>query len=302
MEIALENLKERLSAPRLRAPTTIKNYLETGKRFMAWQDSASPTPSDFRRYFMYRREHNISERSLRTEFFHLKKLALANDWDWPFTADDTPYSEEEPNAPALMPEDIEKLIKARHLFLKSERFYLAASTTWGCRREELARIRKRDYDAEAILIRTAKHGRRVRHLIPDVLKPIFEAYQPKQHTPTALSIMFHRICRTADVKVEKGYSFHSIRRTLRTLLEWNLAENCLPLSPIADYFGWSKITKGIAYGGAPMLGIYAHPEILSSDPFSTDRLIYPIHPFLPWWEEALGSLVGIANITRQLPQ
>ncbi|GAJ11098.1 unnamed protein product [marine sediment metagenome] len=37
-----------------------------------------------------------------------------------------------------MPDDIEKLIKAQHLYLKSERFFLAVSTTWGCRREELA--------------------------------------------------------------------------------------------------------------------------------------------------------------------
>jgi len=287
MDTVLENLKERLSSPRLRAPTTIQTYLETAKHFLTWLgDGKKPTPSDFRRYFIYRRERGMSERSLRTKFFHLKKLALSNGWDWPFTAEDTPFSEEEPFAPALMPADIEKLIKARDLYLKSERFYLAVSTTWGCRREELARIRKRDYDANSILIRTAKKGRRVRHLIPDVLKPIFEAYRPKQHTPTAFSIMFHRICRKAGVKVEKGSSFHSIRRTLRTLLEWRLAENRLPLSLVADYQGWSKTTKGIAYGGAPMLGVYAHPEVLSSDPFATDRLIYPVHPFLPWWEEA----------------
>jgi len=286
MDRALQNLKERLSSPRLRQPTTIKTYLETAEHFLTWLgDGKEPTPSDFRRYFIHRREQGLSERSLRTKFFHLKKLALSNGWDWPFTADDTPVSEEEPFAPALMPDDIEKLIKARDLYLKSERFYLAASTTWGCRREELARIKKRDYDDNSILIRTAKHGQRVRHLIPDSLKPIFEAYRPKQHTPTALSIMFHRICRKAEVKVEKGYSFHSIRRTLRTLLEWRLAENRLPLSLVADFQGWSKTTKGIAYGGAPMLGIYAHLEVISTDPFAVDRLVYPVHPFLPLWAE-----------------
>ena len=289
MHPALEKLKERLSSPRLRAPGTIQTYLETAERFLAWFGLEEPTDSDFRRYFIYRREQEISERTLRKEFFHLKKLALANSWPWTFTSEDTPFSEEEPFAPALMPDDIEKLIKAQHLYLKTERFYLAVSTTWGCRREELARIKKRDYDESSILIRTAKHGRRVRHLIPDVLKPIFEAYRPKQHTPTALSIMFHRICKKAGVKREKGYSFHSIRGTLRTLLEWHLAENRLPLSLVADYQGWSKTTKGIAYGGAPMLGVYAHLEVLSSDPFAVDRLVYPVHPFLPWWEEATSK-------------
>ena len=283
---ALENLKERLSAPRLRAPGTIQSYLETAERFLTWLGDQEPNPSTFRQYFISRREQNISERTLRKEFFHLKKLALANGWDWTFTAEDTPFSEEEPFSPPLMPDDIEKLIKAQGLYLKSERFYLAVSTTFGCRREELARIKKRDYDDNSILIRTAKHGRRVRHLIPDVLKPIFEDYHPKQHTAPALTIMFHRICSKAGVKIQKGYSFHGIRRTLRTLLEWRLAENRLPLSLVADYQGWSKTTKGIAYGGAPMLGVYAHPEVVSSDPFAIDRLIYPVHPFLALWGDS----------------
>lgn len=287
---ALENLKERLSSPRLRAPTTIDGYLRTAKRFLKqFGGGEEPTAKDLRHYFSYRRENNICERFLKTEFYHLKKLALANDWSWPFTADDIPYSEEEPNAPAMMPDDIEKLIMAQHHYLKSERFFLAVFTTWGCRREEGTRIRKRDFDDESILIRTAKHGRRVRHLIPDVLKPIFAAYRPKQHSPSGLSTMFHSICRKAGVKIEKGYGPHAIRRTLRTLLEWRLAENRLPLSLVADYQGWAKTSKGIAYGGASMLGVYAHPEILSSDPFYIDRLIYPVHPFLPFWEKATSK-------------
>ncbi len=82
MNIALENLKERLSAPRLRAPGTIKTYLVTGRQFLNWLgDGKEPTDSDFRRYFIYRRENNISERSLRKEFFILKKLAQANGWN-----------------------------------------------------------------------------------------------------------------------------------------------------------------------------------------------------------------------------
>ena len=90
METALENLKERLSAPRLRAPGTIQTYLEIAKRFLAQLGDKEPTESEFRRYFINRREQEISERTLRKEFFCLKKLALANGWEWTFTADDTP--------------------------------------------------------------------------------------------------------------------------------------------------------------------------------------------------------------------
>ena len=81
----------------------------------------------------------------------------------------------------------------------------------------------------------------------------------------------------------KGYSFHSIRRSLRTLLEWNLAKEGLPLSLIADFMGWSPTMKGIVYGGAAMLGVYSHPEILSPDPLGADRLILKYHPFLEYY-------------------
>ncbi|MBA7550760.1 hypothetical protein ES705_43283 [subsurface metagenome] len=46
MDIALENLKERLSSPRLRAPTTIQTYLETAKHFLTWLgDGKEATPT-----------------------------------------------------------------------------------------------------------------------------------------------------------------------------------------------------------------------------------------------------------------
>lgn len=282
---ALENLKERLSSPRLRAAGTIYTYLETGANFLTGLDKdREPTDSDFRRYFIRRREQGISERTLRKEFFHLKKLALANNWVWPFTADDTPYPEEEPYAPTLLPMQVEQLIRARAKLSRAERFFLAIATTWVVRREELCRIKKRDYDESTILIRTAKHGRPVKHLIPDCLKPIFTDYRPKEHTPAALTIMYGRICSKAGLKHEKGYGFHSIRRTLNTMLAALLPKNSLDPAMLADYAGWSRKSLGSLYGGAAMVGVYRHPEILDTDPYGTDRVIYSVHPFLPLWE------------------
>lgn len=287
---ALENLKERLSSPRLRAPGTIISYMVTGANFLSGlaKDQA-PTDSDFRRYFIRRREQGISERTLRKEFIQLKKLALSNKWDWPFTSDDTPYPEDEPNQPVLLPVQVEQLIKARAKLLRSERFYLAVATTWIVRREELARIKKRDYDDNTIVIHTAKHGRKVKHLIPDCLKLIFVDYRPKEHTPAALSRMFQQICSKAELPRQKGTSFHSIRRTLTTMLAALLPQNQLDPALLADYSGWSKKSLGSLYGGATMVGVYRHPEILDTDPFGRDKVIYSIHPFLPLWEKKPSS-------------
>lgn len=282
---ALENLRERLSSPRLRAPGTLTSYLVTSANFLAGlKGNQAPTDSDFRRYFMRRRQEGISERTLRKEFFILKKLAIANNWPWPFQADDTPYPEEEPNAPAFLPEQVERLIKARAKLSKGERFFLAVATTWIVRREELSRIKKRDYDGETLIINTAKHGRKVKHLIPDYLKPIFADYRPREHSPTALSMMFQRICTKAGLEHQKGRGWHSIRRTLTTMLAARLPQNNLDPALIADYSGWSKKSMGGFFGGAAMVGIYRHPEILDADPYGTDRVIYSIHPFLPLWK------------------
>lgn len=290
MSDPLANLLERLSSPRLRAPGTIESYMLAGKRFLATVEPGTPpTDSHYRRYFIARRKEGISERSLRTEFFCLKKLAQANGWPWPFAREDTPVSEEDPHAPAMAPDVIEQLITHRESYTKAEAFYIAVATTWGVRREELCRIRKRDYDEEAILIRTAHRGRRVKHLIPEVLRPYFQAYRATEHTPNAMTKLFSRACGKAGVDREKGVSVHSIRRTLRTVVEWQLAAKRLPLSLYADYTGWAKTTKGTVYGGAAMLGVYSHPEVMSSDPYYVDRLIYPIHPFLKLWAGELPA-------------
>lgn len=296
----LENLRLRLSSPRLRAPGTIKTYLETAERFLKGLDGDKPTDNDLRRYFLKRRQHGISDRTLRKEFFHLKKLCQANPgWHWPFEKEDTPFPEEPASTVALAIPVIEKLIADRKKYTDRERFYLALSTIFGCRREELANIEKRHINEDAIgipammtlLIRTAKHGRPVKHLIPPELRKMFDAYRPRKHQPEALSSMFHRICKKAGVERKSGWGWHSIRRSLVTCLAGLLPKNNFDPAMLADYMGWAKSSLGALYGGAAMVGFYRRPEILDSDPYGLDKLIYSIHPFLPLWrDKELSSL------------
>ncbi|MBA7475281.1 hypothetical protein ES707_10647 [subsurface metagenome] len=297
MQTELENLQLVLTSPRERAKGTITSYLKTGRIFLEFLGPQKmPTGKDelaimeagriFRHFFLHRRDKGITERTLRKEFVHLKKMAAANSWPWPFTSDDIPVPEEEPFAPAFTPEEIQTLIKARDKYSKGERFYLALSTTWGCRREEMLRLRKRDYDAETITIKIAKQKKKVvrlQHVIPDEIKPILEAYHPKLAYTSSLSYMFYRILAKAGLPQRKGYGWHSIRRTIETTLEWALSENRLPLSLVADFMGWSKTRKGAVFGGAPMLGVYSHPEVMSGDPLAIDKLVVSVHPFVKFW-------------------
>lgn len=284
MEPELEKLKLILTSPRESTRDTIVSYLQTAKTFLTWRgDSAPPTDRDYRRFFRHRRGIGISERTLTKEFIQLRKLAIANDWPWPLTSDDRPLSGEEPYAPVFTPEEIQTIILASGNYSKSEVFYLALSTIWGLRREEMVGVRKRHYTDLTIKIKAAKHGRRVEHIIPDEINRILQNYHPKLSNVNSLSYMFYRILKKAGMQRQKGYGWRSIRRTLRTLLERNLAKNSLPLSLVADFMGWSMARKGIIYGGAAMLGVDRHPELMSGDPLAIDRLVLSVHPFIKYW-------------------
>lgn len=286
----LEKLKERLSGTRQRAAGTVTTYIDTAKRFLDWLQDEELTRGSIDKYFAWRRGNNISELTLKKEFFHLKKLFLANEIAWTFDKDDVPLSEDDPFQPALTESQVNQLIEAAPAYTKAECFYLSVSTTFGCRRIELSRINKRMVTDNTIQILTAKHGLKRTHLIPDPLRPLFESYHMKEHTETGLSSMFKRIVKKADMELISGYGWHSIRRCLDTLSDYFLAKNDLPPSLWADFVGWAKTTRGVRYTGAAMAGVYSHPEIMSDDPYRIDRLIYPVHPFLKTWERVLAAV------------
>lgn len=283
-----ESLLLALSSPRERAKGTIDSYLLTATKFLRFAGNDTiPGEQELRKYFLQRRKEGINERTLRKEFVQLKKLYLSNHWDWPFSRDDQPEPKEAATAPAFTLEEIAMLIGARDEYSRPETFYLAVSTTWGPRREEILNIKRRDYDSEVIAIKLAKRRtgvKLIRHIIPEEIKPILLDYHPRLKTAVSLSYAFQAILLKSGLGKKEGYGFHSVRRSLRTLLEWNLAKDGLPLSLVADFMGWSPAAKGIVYGGSAMLGVYSHPEILSSDPFGVDKLVLKHHPFLSLWK------------------
>jgi len=279
----LENLKLVLTSPRPRAPSTLVGYLSIAGQFLNYLKELPPGEMDLRRYFVYRRDEGISDNSLRTAFAVLEKLYKANHWDWPLESDDRPESSSEINTPAFTREEVEQLIKNRELYSKGECFYLAVATIYAPRRIELARIKKRYIKGNTIYIDTAKHGEKRTHLIPDEIMSYIEAYRPTEHNVSSLSAMFARICKKGLGESRKGYGFHSFRRTIDTLLPISLAKADKPLTLVGYFLRWSRKSTGARFLGTPMGGVYARPEILSSDPYFIDREVFEVHPFLKHW-------------------
>jgi hypothetical protein len=112
-----------------------------------------------------------------------------------------------------------------------------------------------------------------------------ELYSKGECFYLAVATIYDRICVKGLGVHKKGYGWHSLRRTLATLLPTALAKADKPLTLVGYFLRWSRRSTGSMFLGTPMGGIYARPEIMGEDPFFTDREVFEVHPFLPLWAE-----------------
>lgn len=300
----IEVAEARMNGTQERAITSMKSYRETWVRFLEFLGHPATFSSiDVDRYAAKRRRDGISKRTLRKEFYHLKALASCNNVEWTFLKYDIPHDRIKALTPTINPDVLEQLILSQFKFTGAEKFYLAIATVFGCRREAMAQMNKRDFDDQTITIRGVHGGETVKHAIPEVIAPILQNCWPGEHGVTALSIMFNRMCRKAGIKLEKGFGWHSVRRCVTSVMRYVLPANQLEESYWSEFTGWSKKSEGQTFMGSAMMGHYTHPEVLNSefmqklkiltadshgnDPYWMDHSIYLVHPFLKVWETAL---------------
>jgi integrase len=303
----IEKLRLSLTSPRKRTDISIESYISIAKKFLGWLGPHVPPPSEaYRSFFEHRRESGVSERTLNKEFFYLKKLADANDWPFPFKKGEAPVADTDASQPVFTREEVEKMILGQSLLSRQQRFYLIVSTIWGCRVGELASIKKIHYNQETITLYIEKHKQifKKQHLIPNIFIPAFEDYHPVEMSTDALGTMFHNICDKTEVNAPKGHSWHSIRRTLDTLLGWSLLENRLDKGWATDFMGWAKASSGARSGAGGMQAFYDHSGQVSKDPWYQENQILAVHPFVPVWRDSLkkNPVIGNAQTVKTLTQ
>jgi len=282
----LKELELTLTSPRRRSPGTISTYMSTARAFLTWLgDGKTPTERDLRLYFVERETQGISQNTRRTQFAQLKKLFDANNWPWPFTSQDRPGAPEDIFEPAFTEAEVLQLISAREEFTPQQRFYLALSTTYGMRSEELSKVTKRTLQADTITIRAVHRSRQRQHLIPEEIADVLSAWRPRERTARAVRDHFQPMLVKAGLGQRPGWGFHAVRRTLVTLLGFYLPKNGYNPALVGHWMGWSKQRAGSTFAGAEMAGVYSHPEILYSDPWGLDRLIFSVNPFVSAWRE-----------------
>jgi hypothetical protein len=305
IEVYLKQFKERLTGSRPRKPHTVDIYLGIARDFLEWVGKADGiNANDVSNYIAYLRSQGQADVTLNGKMSRLKKLnQVCEFFEWKFLKEDIPAAPADYEAvtPVMTQDQMEKLIRAQDKYSDAERFYLAISTTYGCRREAMCQMTTRNIGEDYIVIPGVKGGRSIKHLMPPVLKPVLLNYHVKRHSGQALSLMFHNIARKAGLELQKGFKsqstgWHSLRRGLDTLAEYFIpkckdpgGKDFLPQSVQADFFGWSKMEKGKSFMSSGMAGRYSHFETYGKDPFWLDRCIYAGHPLLKVWKEALKA-------------
>jgi len=161
-----------------------------------------------------------------------------------------------------------EVAKAGHLQADHSCF-LALSTTYGLRREELVRVRGEhiDYEMERIWVDTCKGGVQRYHLIPREIVPYLRSHDfSRAYSLFDMSRLYGEIEKAAGLPHRDGAGFHAIRRPLDTILvQWDYIRCKI-------FLRW-KLTGDMALA------------YVTLDPLKVDREVFEVHPFLPFWRK-----------------
>lgn len=261
-------------------------YVSRARMFLKWLGSKEPNQANVRKYLEHLKSEGYAPGTVNLTFKVIKRIFLVNNITWPFRRSDTPIvSEQDVYAPMLDPFDIERMIQAaRKDGSPKHRAFLAVSTIYGVRREELIEIYPSSLNLKdkLIFIRTVKRGRQRNHLIPDVILPHLAEYGfDKRVSDYGASMVFSDLKRMINFEADE-VGWHSIRRScIRAAYEAGLSE---PV--IHSYYRWkrSSLSMPMLYATSRVVGTRGEYSELGFDDRKIDEQVQAVHPFLKFWE------------------
>lgn len=235
-----------------------------------------------------KKKHGYSDSTMNLVFRALKRVFETNGVQWPFRRGDSPrINEDDVNAPALDPDVIIELIKAAKS-RKDNRIkaFMAISTTYGTRRTEMLELTQKDVNLkDAVLhIGTLKHGRDRMHLIPQPIIPYLEAYNFDERVSSFSLLMdWYRLENAIGMQRIEGVGWHSVRRTLNTLLMKELPE-----ATVMSFLRWKQRTSShmpYRYSAQRFVGKDGIQVQVVGNALDVDTAVFQVHPFLEAWQD-----------------
>ncbi len=263
------------------------HYISYAKSFLNSADDLDKRSID--RYLAKLKRRGKSPGTVRFAFGVIRRLFNVNKLDWPFRRGEGPQvGQRDEYKPALDPELIRIMIEAA----KSGKLdgdlscFLALSTTYGLRRQEMCDLLPGDVDLKrgTIFISTVKSGRERYHLIPNEINPYLERHDfSERYSLFQMSQMFWRIINIPELQALKPQrlGWHSIRRTVKTLLD----NSGLSAYSVHSFMRWKGMEREFAmdvrYHASHFVGLEGVTPI--SEEAQSDKEIFEHHPLLLYW-------------------
>jgi len=221
----------------------------------------------------------------------IRRLFAVNNLPWDYRQGEAPLiKQRDEYRPQLSDQLIKLMIAAARdgKLYPEEACFLACSTTYGLRREEMANLRPEDVhlSSGAIYIATLKFGRERYHLIPPDITPYLVAHDfNNRYAASTLSQIFWHIMLKSGLKNLKTQrlGWHTIRRSVFDGLI-NSGVNHLAAR---SFLRWKGATGEMAmpmrYYGNVVIGLNGSEPVL--DEAKGDTEIFEKHPLLKYWRE-----------------
>ena len=241
-----------------------------------------------------REKHHYSDNSLRMLFGLLSTFFKRNKLEWPFNRGEGPIVREDSiNAPALDPRTVKRMIEAvRESQDRRACAFLALSTTYGLRRQEIMNLKPGDINLKdsTLYIATLKHGRERTHLIPFQLHYALGRYDfSEEISDFTMGRLWISIEDMVQMKYFKRMGWHAVRRTLNTLLLRDFKE-----ATVHSFLRWKQATSRdmtMRYSRTRFVGEEEEVVDLSGEALSVDEEIFAcrpdgtsFHPFIDSWQ------------------
>ncbi|MCK4786917.1 MAG: hypothetical protein KAV87_24380 [Desulfobacteraceae bacterium] len=240
-----------------------------------WLDFAGRPPEQWDRALVIRflkrlDDEGYAKGTQHNVFWITKRVFDAAQVPWPMGKRGAPKVQaSDVVKPALDIDELRVMIEtAKHGKLETDQAcFLALSTTYGLRREELVRIQPGDvnYKMETVYVRTCKGGIERDQALAAEIAPFLEKHDfNREYSLFDMSRIYLEIEERAGLSHVDGAGWHSPRRTLDTaLVQWDYIHCKI-------FLRW-KLTGDMALA------------YVTLNPLKVDREVFEVHPFLPFW-------------------
>lgn len=265
----LKRFKE--SMPAWRSASTLYRYPRLVATFIDYV-GVKPTYDkvDAMRFLNHIINSGLSKNYAQWSAYILKQFYESLGLTFPLKARDLPQvGPGDINAPVFAAAYVESLVKAvKRKGDPRMRAYLALSTAFGLRREELALLSSKNIDNGVVTFQAIKHGEIRQLTMPQEIQPYILGYELAPAHPQTATNVLKKIQLLAGYKHEERDGWHSIRRGLIT----GLVSAGVPISHVYSFMGW-KLSRRLG-----IVGVYTRPDFKD-----VEEAVYAKHPFTPFW-------------------